>query len=56
MDRAEKRGVLLDKRIETTWKIVEAARKIVIRDRAYFKALGKRLDAEPATATPAGRP
>lgn len=45
MDRAEKRGVLLDKRIETTWKIVEAARKIVIRDSAYFKALGKRLDA-----------
>ena len=40
MDRAEKRGALLDKRIEATWKLVEAARKMVIQDRAYFKALG----------------
>jgi len=45
MDRAEKRGVLADKRIEATWKLVEAARKVVTRDSAYFKALGKRLDA-----------
>ncbi len=45
MDRAEKRGVLLDKRIEATWKLVEAVRKMVIQDSAYFKALGKRLDA-----------
>ncbi|MBZ5635324.1 MAG: hypothetical protein LAO55_19535 [Acidobacteriia bacterium] len=45
MDRAEKRGALADKRIEATWKLVEAARKIVIQDSAYFKALGKRLDA-----------
>jgi hypothetical protein len=44
-DCAEKRGALLDKRIEATWKLVEAARKMVIQDRAYFKALGKRLDA-----------
>jgi hypothetical protein len=42
---AEKRGALLDKRIEETWTLVESAREILIRDRAYFKALGKRLDA-----------
>jgi hypothetical protein len=45
MVRAEKRGALADKRIEATWKLVETARKMVNQDRAYFKALGQRLDA-----------
>ena len=45
MDRAEKRAALLDKRIEATSKLVESARRIVIRNRAYFRALGKRLEA-----------
>jgi len=43
MDLSEKRGAFLDKRIEATWKRVESARRIVTRDRAYFKAFGKRL-------------
>ena len=42
---AEKRGALLDKRIEATWKLVETARKIVIEDSAYCKAVGRRIDA-----------
>jgi hypothetical protein len=45
MDRAEQRGELADKRIEATRKLVDAGMKIVMRDRAEIKALGKRMDA-----------
>jgi|SRR5665213_1549203 len=45
MDAAEKRGDLADKRIEATRKLVEAGMKILMRDRAEIKALGKRMDA-----------
>jgi histidinol dehydrogenase len=45
MDRAEKRADLADKRIEATRKLVDAGVKIVMRNSADIKALGKRMDA-----------
>lgn len=45
MELVEKRGELADKRIEATRKLVEAGMKILIRDRAEIRALGKRMDA-----------
>jgi len=45
MDRAEQSGDLADNRIEATRKLVEAGMKIVMRNSADIKALGKRMDA-----------
>jgi hypothetical protein len=45
MDAAEKRGELADRRIEATRKLVDAGIKIVMRNSADIKALGKRMDA-----------
>ncbi len=45
MDRAEQRGELADKRIEATRKLVEAGMKIVMRNSAEIRAIGKRMDA-----------
>jgi histidinol dehydrogenase len=45
MDRAEKRVEIAERQIQATRRLVEGGMKIVLRNSADIKALGKRMDA-----------
>jgi hypothetical protein len=45
MDRAEKRMDIAERQIQATRRLVEGGMKIVMRNSADIKAIGKRMDA-----------